>query len=83
MVLQNVYYYTALVVNSRVLLIYTDTVKELTGCAVQNCPSGGFLFEGGGGCRQIYMILCELDAPEDTLENVLSAVTLVYLSQWF
>jgi hypothetical protein len=37
-------YYTALVVNSRVLLRYTDTVKELPGCPVQNCPSGSFLF---------------------------------------
>ncbi len=44
MVLQNVYYYTALVVNSRILLMYTDTMKELPGCPVQNCPSGSFLF---------------------------------------
>jgi hypothetical protein len=36
MVLQSVYYYTTLVVNSRVLLMYTDTVKELPGYPVQN-----------------------------------------------
>ncbi len=38
-----VYYYTTLEVNSRVLLMYTDTVKELPGYPVQNSPSGSFL----------------------------------------
>jgi hypothetical protein len=30
--------------NSRVLLMYTDTVEDLPGYPVQNYPSGGFLF---------------------------------------
>ncbi len=35
-----------LVLNSRVLLMYTrtDTAKELSGYPVQNSPSGSFLF---------------------------------------
>ncbi len=47
------YYSTSLVLNSRVLLMYTDTVEELPGYPVQNSPSGSFLFwEGsvGRGC---------------------------------
>ncbi len=35
------------VLNSRVLLMYTDTVKELPGYPVQNSPSWSFLFWGG------------------------------------
>jgi hypothetical protein len=27
--------------------MYTDTVKELPGYTVQNCPSGSFLSSGG------------------------------------
>jgi hypothetical protein len=27
--------------------MYTDTVQELPGYPVQNCPSGSFLFRGG------------------------------------
>jgi hypothetical protein len=38
-----VYYCTTPVLNSRVLLMYTDTVKELPGYPVQNSPSGSFL----------------------------------------
>jgi hypothetical protein len=38
-----VYYSTTLVLNSRVLLMYSDTVKELPGYPVQNSPSGSFL----------------------------------------
>ena len=43
-VVQTVYYSTSLVLNSRVLLMYTDTVEELPGYPVQNSPSGSFLF---------------------------------------
>ncbi len=43
-VVQTVYYSTSLVMNSRVLLMYTDTVEELQGYPVQNSPSGSFLF---------------------------------------
>ncbi len=32
-----------LVLNSRVLLMYTDTVKEMSGYPVQNCLPGSFL----------------------------------------
>jgi hypothetical protein len=39
----NVYYCTTPVLNSRVLLMYADTVKELPGYPVQNSPSGSFL----------------------------------------
>ncbi len=42
-VVKTVYCSTTLVLNSRVLLLYTDTVKELPGYTVQNCPSGSFL----------------------------------------
>ncbi len=31
--------------------MYTDTVEELPGYPVQNCPSGSFLFWGGSVCR--------------------------------
>ncbi len=41
------YYCTTPVLNSRVLLMYTDTVKELPGYPVQNSPSGSFLLWGG------------------------------------
>ncbi len=41
------YYCTTLVLNSRVLLMYTDTVKELPGYPVKNYPSGSFLSWGG------------------------------------
>ncbi len=41
------YYSTSLVLNSRVLLMYTDTVKDLPGYPVQNSPSGSFLYWGG------------------------------------
>ncbi len=41
------YYCTTPVLNSRVLLMYTDTVKELPGYPVRNSPSGGFLLWGG------------------------------------
>jgi hypothetical protein len=43
-VVQTVYYSTSLVLNSRVLLMYTDTVEELPGYPVQNSLSGSFLF---------------------------------------
>ncbi len=43
-VMQTVSYSTSLVLNSKVLLMYTDTVEELPGYPVQNCPSGSFLF---------------------------------------
>ncbi len=43
-VMQTVSYSTSLVLNSRVLLMYTDTVEELPGYPVQNSPSGSFLF---------------------------------------
>ncbi len=46
-VVQTVHYPTSLVLNSRVLLMYTDTVEELPGYPVQNSPSGSFLFWGG------------------------------------
>ncbi len=36
-----------IVLNSRVLLIYTDTVKELPGYPVKNTPSVSFLSWGG------------------------------------
>jgi hypothetical protein len=39
----NVYYCTTPVLNSIVLLMYTDMVKELPGYPVQNSPSGSFL----------------------------------------
>ncbi len=42
-VMQTVSYSTSLVLNSRVLLMYTDTVEELQGYPVQNSPSGSFL----------------------------------------
>ncbi len=45
------YYSNTLVLNSRVLLMYTDTVMELQGYPVQNCPSGSFLSWGGPACR--------------------------------
>ncbi len=45
--MQTVSYSTSLVLNSKVLLMYTDTVEELPGYPVQNSPSGGFLFWGG------------------------------------
>jgi hypothetical protein len=35
--------YLPIVLNSRVLLMYTDTVKEMPGYPVQNCLSGIFL----------------------------------------
>ncbi len=38
---------SSLVLNSRVLLMYTDTVEELPGYPVQNSPSGSFLFWRG------------------------------------
>ncbi len=41
------YYSTTLVLNLRVLLMYTDTVKEVPGYPVQNSPCGSFLFWGG------------------------------------
>ncbi len=41
------YYCTTPVLNSRVLLMYTDTVKELPGYPVQNSPSWSFLLWGG------------------------------------
>ncbi len=44
LVMQTVSYSTSLVLNSRVLLMYTDTVEELPGYPVQNSPSGSFLF---------------------------------------
>ncbi len=43
-VVQTVYYSTSLELNSRVLLMYNDTVEELPGYPVQNSPSGSFLF---------------------------------------
>ncbi len=43
-VVQTLYYSTSLVLNSRVLLMYTDTVKEMLGYPVQNSPSGSFPF---------------------------------------
>ncbi len=39
----NVYCCTTPGLNSRVLLMYTDTVKELPEYPVQNSPSGSFL----------------------------------------
>jgi hypothetical protein len=42
--MQTVSYSTSLELNSRVLLMYTDTVEELPGYPVQNYPSGSFLF---------------------------------------
>jgi hypothetical protein len=42
-VVQTVYYSTSLVLNSRVLLMYTDTVEELPGYPLQNSLSGSFL----------------------------------------
>jgi hypothetical protein len=42
-----VYYCTTPVLNYRVLLMYTDTVKELPGYPVQNSLSGSFLLCGG------------------------------------
>ncbi len=43
------YYCTTRVLNSRVLLMYTDPVKELPGYPVQNSPSGSFLLWGSEG----------------------------------
>jgi hypothetical protein len=43
-VMQTVYYSTSLVLKSRVLLMFTDTVEELPGYPVQNSLSGSFLF---------------------------------------
>ncbi len=66
-VVQTVYYSTSLVLNSRVLLMYTDTVEKLPSYPVQNSPSGSFLFWGGSVGRGglVYsMILWEGDAPE-------------------
>jgi hypothetical protein len=40
--MQTVSYSTSLVLNSRVLLMYTDTVEELPVYPVQNSPSGCF-----------------------------------------
>ncbi len=39
--------------------MFTETVQELPGCPVQNCPSGSFLFQGGlsaggGGDNTVY-----------------------------
>jgi hypothetical protein len=42
--MQTVYYSTSLVLKSRVLLMFTDTVEELPGYPVHNSPSGSFLF---------------------------------------
>ncbi len=55
----NVYYCTTPVLISRVLLMYTDMVKELPGYPEQNCPSGSFLFLGGpvGRCGIVYDIV--------------------------
>ncbi len=57
--MQTVSYFTSLVLNSRVLLMYTDTVEELPGYHVQNSPSGSFLFWGGpvGRCGIVYDIV--------------------------
>ncbi len=54
------YYFTILVLNSRVLLMHTDTVKELPGYPVQNSPSGCLPFWGGpvGSGGILYYIVC-------------------------
>ncbi len=64
--MQTVYFSTSLVLNSRVLLMYTDTVEELPGYPVQNSPSGSFLFwgraVGRGGLHSIWH--CEKGMPQ-------------------
>jgi hypothetical protein len=56
-----VYYCTALVLSSRVLLLFTGTGYELPGCPVQTCPKWSFLSRGGS---VLYMIMCEWEASE-------------------
>jgi hypothetical protein len=52
-----------------VLLMFTDTVKELAGYPVQNCPSGSFLFwgehvgRGGGIVNDIVWMGCPRRRP--------------------
>ncbi len=77
MVLQNVYYYTALVVNSRVLIMYTDMVKELPGCPYKTVHLGVSFFEGG----RVWYWYCVNGMPQkDTLENVRTPVCFRILS---
>ncbi len=77
-----IYYSTTLVLNSRVLLMYTDTVKELPGYPVQNCPCGSFLFWGGSfGRGTNCMCYCLNGMPQkETLENVRTPVCFHILS---
>ncbi len=64
--------YITQVLNSRVLLMYSDTVKELTGYPVQKCPSGSFLSWGGPAGRGWKSIwYCVNGIPQkDTLDSV-------------
>ncbi len=75
------YYSITLVLNSWVLLMYTDTVKELPGYPVQNSPSGSFLSWGGpagrGGIVPIWY--CVNGMPQkETLDNVAYTCILSY-----
>jgi hypothetical protein len=74
-VVQTVYFSATLVLNSRVLLIYTGTVKEVPGYSVQNSPSGSFLYWGGSvGRGGIVYDIFEWDAQKKTMENVRTPV---------
>ncbi len=75
------YYCATLVLNSRVLLMYSDMVKELLGYPVQNCPSGSFLSwrgpVGRGGIVHIWY--CVNGMPQkETLDNVACTCMLSY-----
>ncbi len=75
-------YSTTLVLNSRVLLLYTDTVKELPGYPVQNSPSGSFLSCGGAwqqGGNSIWYCLNGMPQKE-ILDNVRTPVCFRILS---
>ena len=79
MVLQNVYYYTTLIVNSRVLLILTETVYELPGYPIRVIHLGVSFFEGG--CRQWgnNIWYCVNGMPQnDTLDSVAYTCMLLY-----
>ncbi len=77
------YYSITLVLNSRVFLMYTitDTVKELPGYPLQNCPSGrkdpflrGACWQGGNS-----IWYCVKGIPQkDTLDDVAYTCMLSY-----
>ncbi len=56
-----------LVLNLRVISMFTETGLELPGHPIQTCPSGSFLFWGGvvgRGWIVLYTIVCERDIPK-------------------